>query len=137
MSEDYISWSEDLSIDDGPIDQDHQRLIGLINQINAAARADAEQEHIGTILCELADYSSFHFAREETLMTAIGYQNRTNHIEQHNNFIESLSDLIAAFERGALITSEILDFVVTWLILHVRVSDRDFGYHLKQHQRMF
>lgn len=135
MSETYITWSDDLAIDDGPIDADHRHLIGLINQIHVATQTEAPPDNISAILCDLADYSSFHFGREETLMTSVGYVNRVNHIEQHDNFIESLSDLIGAFERGAHISNEILGFVVTWLVLHVRVSDRDFGYHLKRHRQ--
>ena len=124
-----------MAVDGGSIDSDHRQLISLINRVYAAARAGVEPDDIANILCDLADYSSFHFNREERLMAVVDYDNLAAHIEQHNNFIESLSNLIAAFERGCLISSEILDFVVTWFVLHVRVSDRDFGFFLRQHQR--
>ena len=135
MSDQYVEWTEELAVDNGLIDSDHRQLIILINRVYAAARGGADQEHIGAILCDLADYSSFHFNREERMMAMIAYNNKEAHIEQHNNFIESLSNLIAAFERGCSVSSEILDFVVTWFVLHIRVSDRDFGFHLRQFQR--
>jgi hemerythrin-like metal-binding protein len=136
----YIEWTEALGVDGGAIDDDHRQLIALINRIYRAShldtestgRHDLEPEDIGDILCELAEYTTSHFGREEHLMSVISYPDRATHTEQHNAFIGKLSRLVALYEHGTVIAGELIEFVEAWLLQHIRISDRAFASYLEQ-----
>ena len=79
-----IVWSERYSVGISRIDEQHQRLIDLINDLHGAMLEKQEEPELSKILDGLAAYAVSHFATEETLMKK----------HKHSR------DVIAALEKG-------------------------------------
>ena len=59
-----IVWSNSYSVKVNQMDQEHQWLIYIINNLYAAMRAGRSNEAIGNILDELVTYTKTHFSHE-------------------------------------------------------------------------
>lgn len=54
------------------------------------------------------------------------------HVVEHWKFIQKLTRLIDAYERGRSdVLSELKEFLSEWLASHITVDDREFGDFLK------
>ena len=63
-----VNWTEAMSVDGGPIDETHQKLISLINRLHLVVNRGADCDSVSNILCELADYAGAGFLIEEKFM---------------------------------------------------------------------
>ena len=60
-----ITWNNMLSTGVTEQDNQHKKLIDLINQLNDAMQAGKGSEVLGKVLAELVNYTVFHFGYEE------------------------------------------------------------------------
>ena len=123
-----ITWSNMLST--GIIEQDnqHKRLIDLINQLNDAMKAGKGNEVLGKVLSELVNYTVTHFGYEEKLMAQYKYEDTPAHKAEHAKFVQTAGDLKKKFESGnAVITVEIMNFLRDWLTNHIMKTDKKLG----------
>ena len=68
MKDEYMSWSDDLSVGLQEIDEQHKILITLINRLfTEAIMQKADQSVVSKILNELVQYTIVHFSVEESL----------------------------------------------------------------------
>ena len=105
------------------IDDDHKKLIMLINKIfNLIVRGKYDLGDYNEVLNSLSSYVTAHFAYEEALMLENGYPNRDEHILDHKRFLKKIS----ALDREHL-TIDILSFLKVWLLTHIAVVDSDLG----------
>jgi hemerythrin len=111
------------------VDEQHHRLVDVINRFGdlVMRQEGASIEGMEAVFAELADYARYHFAEEETLMTAMRVDAR--HIEQHRqshaSFIDEVTQLhgsISADNRDA--AKSLLQFLTQWLAYHILGSDQ-------------
>ena len=126
-----VNWTEAMSVDGGPIDETHQKLISLINRLHLVVNRGADCDSLSNILCELADYAGAGFLIEEKFMNLCRYKERDQHIIEHWAFIDRLTIMIADFERGVEVGHELLMFLIRWMASHVKSRDYSFGAYLK------
>ena len=72
----FIDWADSYSVNVAEMDKQHQQLVSLINELHRAmmaARVESTLETVadevasmGKTLQELIDYTSYHFATEES-----------------------------------------------------------------------
>jgi hemerythrin-like metal-binding protein len=121
----YFEWNDSLSVNDPMIDNDHQVLIGMVNELHDAANLGKDYITLANILERLAVYTQEHFRREEDLMQAIAYPKYKAHKEQHRKLLERVTDLQQELNRAreivALETAELLRF---WLTSHILLKDK-------------
>ena len=121
-----IAWDTSLSVGIDAIDDDHKKLLDIINMLGSDT--EKSREELTAILNDLVDYTRYHFEREEDLMAQHGYASLEKHQEEHGFFIAKLMDL------GVMLESEDLDitreeasaFLSMWLTRHIRWSDFDY-----------
>jgi hemerythrin-like metal-binding protein len=70
----YFEWADDMVIDNGPIDEDHKKLVNLVNELHTATSVGRGQEVIEAIMSELITYTKDHLLREEQAMAALKFQ---------------------------------------------------------------
>ena len=123
-----ISWSSQLST--GIIEQDnqHKRLIDLINELNDAMQAGQSTQVMGKVLTELMNYTVFHFDYEEKLMAQYKYEDSIAHRAEHTKFVQTISDYMMNYDSGKEdISAEIMSFLRGWLTNHIMNSDKKLG----------
>ena len=119
-----MEWSPALAVGFAEIDRQHQRLIEIANELNAAMQSGSGARVVGQVLNELVDYTVKHFAYEEGLMKQHGYRERDDHLAKHKKLIEEVSAYKKQFEAGNTnITVELLGFVRDWLVKHILKTD--------------
>jgi hemerythrin len=122
-------WSSRLSVGVKAFDEDHARLIGLLNQLYDAVQARKGGEHLRPILDGLVRYVKGHFAREEQIMTLHGYPDRAAHKAEHDEFARRVLDVCARQETGkaSVLSAELLNVLASWLVTHIQGSDQGYG----------
>ena len=72
------------------------------------------------------------FALEERILYQSKYRRISDHVVQHWKFIQRLSAMTKAYERGNRgVTLEFREYVREWLSEHVSVDDQEFSNFLR------
>jgi hemerythrin len=124
-----IKWREELSIDRGPIDQDHHTLIAIINTFETVKPGPDATAKLADVLEKLEQYASMHFDREERLQRSVSFPYAQAHNQQHRLLIRSLAG--ARAELAAVRTDKELatfrlhmcGFLNDWLLDHIIQND--------------
>lgn len=120
-----IQWSNDLSVHIKEIDAQHKKLIQLINTLHDFMAMGKAKDVMGQTLAELVDYTVYHFSTEERLFQQHGYPGYAEHKAQHDELTRQAKELKAKFDKGdALITLDVMNFLVDWLNKHIIGSDK-------------
>ncbi|MBT5180286.1 MAG: hemerythrin, partial [Rhodospirillaceae bacterium] len=69
-----LIWLEKYSVGVEALDQQHQTIIGLINELNAEDRTGHTPDAVNRILDQLAGYVTSHFRTEEDYMERFDYE---------------------------------------------------------------
>ena len=80
-----IQWDESISLGVPQLDNDHKRLIQILNFIEAHQYDDVEAEAISIVIEQIREFASSHFRHEEEYMLKINYPEYRIHKEEHNN----------------------------------------------------
>ncbi len=131
----FMTWTKDLSVGVEILDEDHKKLIGIINQLHFGITAGHDREVLDAVLNELVDYIKFHFAREEGMLIKAGYEATSEHMMEHEKFIGQISSLQKRIRSSpvAMLDLELMDFLRDWLFSHIMVSDKGYAPRLKDH----
>ncbi len=68
-----VIWDETFSVGVEVIDEQHKKLFKMLNTMIEAENTSVNSEIISTVLTEMRQYASEHFALEEKYMLEYGY----------------------------------------------------------------
>lgn len=126
-----LAWDANYSIGVDTVDQQHRQLFEIINRFYDAWRSRAGRDALGRVFDELLEYTRYHFAEEERLMRETGYPGLAAHQRAHEELVTLVGRHRAQLEAGiAGVETQALEFLKTWLNIHVLEEDRDIGEHL-------
>jgi hemerythrin-like metal-binding protein len=126
----FFNWSENLSVCVKACDDDHKKLMEMLNRLYEGMKSRQGKEVVGKVLDDLISYTKFHFAREEEFFTRTGYP-AVEHKEQHRLLMKQAEDLQSRYKSGEnSISIETLDFLRDWLTIHIQGIDRKYSDHL-------
>jgi hemerythrin-like metal-binding protein len=130
----YFEWDKDLVIDDsGPIDQDHLKLIDLVNELHTATSQGRGQEVVRKIMGELMAYTKSHFSREEGIMEHAKFPQLATHKMLHAEFVNHMKKLQEKHDSGSqTVASQLSALVRDWLSIHIRERDKEFSFFQKK-----
>ena len=123
-----IPWDETYRVYIAELDQQHKKLIDLINNFQTAVDYSTGEEFERECLAAVVDYTRTHFVYEEGLMNEYGYPDFEAHKAQHQNMINKVDDLLADYEEHPERTMKnALDFLKQWLIRHINGTDKQYS----------
>ncbi|MFC1673864.1 bacteriohemerythrin [Pseudomonadota bacterium] len=125
---DKVVWTEDMSVGCDALDNDHKILVQALNDFIEALENDDGVFVTDGIFSVLVDYTNFHFAREEAILEACGYDDIVNHKKTHEDLKEQLLDCRRRYmlNSNAELEEEIREFLYNWLQTHILVKDMDY-----------
>src|SRR5208282_2513037 len=127
-----MTWTEKLSVGVVVLDEDHKKLVGMLNGLYDAMQAGQGRDSLGRILNELVQYTKFHFAREEKLFSQTGYAAAVPHKQEHDALTHQVLDVQQKYAAGASATLslDVMQFLKNWLVSHIQGSDQKYRPHL-------
>ncbi len=123
-----MPWKEEYSVQIRSIDEQHKKLVSLINHLHSAMKEGKGNAYVGMVVRELIRYTQTHFAYEEKLFSRYGYQGFTEHKAEHDRFIEEVSQFDQRLARGSVTLSmEVMNFLKGWLSGHILKTDKSYS----------
>ncbi len=130
-----IKWSDRLSVSFDQIDNEHKKLIDIINELNDGMAAGKSNDVLGKVLDNLIQYTAFHFKNEETMMQKYGYPDYDKHKAEHDELVKTAVELQTTFRAGtSRIGVQVMSFLKDWLQTHIKGTDMQLGAFLSQKQ---
>ena len=125
---DLITWSDKLNTGVPSVDEQHKKLVSMVNRMNHALLTGKANETVGRVLDDLIDYTASHFQHEERLMTTHDFPGYNEHKRQHDELKQNVLDLQRRFNEGsARLNVEVMVFLRNWLKGHIMGSDAAIG----------
>lgn len=135
-----IKWTQKMSVGVPELDDDHQGLLAVINELAAQSEGDADAAAMRRTVNWLLRYAQTHFAREHAVMTSCGFPMLSAHIDEHRRFVERVQQAIAALDsdpKGAAadIRDNLLSYLQRWWRQHILREDMKYRPFAEQNLR--
>lgn len=123
-----LNWNNSYSVNIAEIDNQHMKLVDLINRLFDAMKAGKGTEATGQILNELVTYTIYHFGYEEKLLASNQYPSLLTHKNEHLLLTKKVQELKAAqLKNSAVVTIETMNFLKDWLTNHIVKEDKKYS----------
>jgi len=123
-----FTWSEQFSLKIDSMDEQHKKLIDILNQFHDAMLQKKEDKKIGETLAELIAYTEFHFAEEEKLLQENGYPDLDNHKNEHDELRQKVTEFQREYVQGSqTVTDDVMFFLKDWLVNHILGVDKRYA----------
>lgn len=124
---DTIKWTDTFSVGVKEMNDQHKKLIGMINKLIEEQHTLTEPATIAELLTEMTDYARDHFRAEEYLMAEYGYENKDRQVRSHQTFIATTLEFMNVSEIGPNILSRaLLEYLKSWLTGHILNEDMQY-----------
>lgn len=130
-----FEWDDSIALGIPIIDEQHKALFGWINTLDEAVKSGDASEAVGEVIWNLITYVTEHFSEEERLMLSCNYPGLAAHREEHDRFVSRLRETQVEFISGQEISKNVLDFMVDWLVCHIKGTDQGYSrfIHKQEH----
>ena len=126
-----MEWNPSLSVKVKKFDDQHKKLVDLINQLHDAMKAGQGNDMLGVVLQSLINYTATHFKEEEKVMQANGFPEFAAHKAAHDALVKQVLDLQKKFQSGnAALTLSVMSFLKEWIVNHIQGTDKKYGVYL-------
>lgn len=125
----FMAWRPEFSVGIAVFDEEHKKLIAIINELHGAISAGARPEDLHGICDNLVEYALMHFRHEEMYFRDWDYPDAEAHTGRHSQLraeVFSFREQISGTDSGVL-AEEMMEFLRQWLTIHIMVDDRAFG----------
>ncbi|MBF0340324.1 MAG: bacteriohemerythrin [Magnetococcales bacterium] len=117
----------------GAIDDDHRKLVEIMNQLHGAMDRFEAPDRIAVHFNGLIDYTIWHFHHEERLMQLHGYPAMASHKRAHQSLISQVHAIRQKLvQEDASVPYELNAMLKSWLIDHIHKADNDLALFLRR-----
>jgi len=125
-----IDWRKEFSLGVPSVDHEHREMIELINRLFETlyqpGSAQASADFLGEIYARIAA----HFALEERLMRAQGYDDYPAHKADHERLLDDLRDIMDHQEDTGFEPAELSRRMSDWFTTHFKTHDARLHHQL-------
>lgn len=129
----YIDWCPSYSVHNSLLDEQHQQLFTIINELYNARYQKKSREQMIVAIRQLVEYTQKHFAEEERQMELIGFTGLAEHKAAHEKLTQKVIEIEQQFHdaRDGMV-GDLLGFLVSdWLLKHILDMDKQYVPYLK------
>jgi hemerythrin len=132
----YLKWSDRYSVQVVEIDEQHKKLISLINEMYDAMQVGKGREIIDNVIDEFVDYTDYHFNTEERLLLQYGYPSYADHKEMHDHIAKKARELKKTLDNGNKPSNiDVMLLMINWLNTHILEEDRKYIFYIAPKER--
>jgi len=122
-----ITWKEEYSVGVAEFDNQHKKLIDLMNQLHDAMKSGMSKQALAPILSELIDYTKTHFGNEERMFSLHKYSDLNTHKREHEKLTQQVVEFQKDFQEGKTsISIDVMNFLRNWLVGHIAGVDKKY-----------
>jgi hemerythrin-like metal-binding protein len=124
-----LIWTDEMTVGNAKIDNDHKYLISIINTIETALNCEVSAQVLSAYVAQLIDYSHAHFKREEAYQAEIKYPFQDAHKNEHKVLLEQIKQiqkdlqLHADTEVYIYTTPGLVNILSDWFMNHFKYND--------------
>lgn len=126
----YIEWFDKLATGLEEVDNQHKKLVDIINELYDTLRKGLVGPNIDKIFHELVGYAIYHFDTEEELMNKHNYPGYAHHKEEHDRFKDIIKEFLEEKDYKRGYSLDLLIFLRDWLVKHIIVVDKKMGAYI-------
>ncbi len=128
-----LQWTDELQVDISRFDEQHKRLIALVNEVHDAMLTGKGRAVVGDVLDELIEYTDKHFTLEESTLTKHEFPECVSHRAEHQKLLATARELQEKHKAGSLaVTVEVLEFLKQWITEHIKKCDKKYSAYLRE-----
>jgi hemerythrin-like metal-binding protein len=123
-----INWTNNFSVKVDKFDEQHQKLIDILNHLYDSMSNGEGSKVLGQLLKELIDYTQYHFSAEEDAFKRYNYPEESEHRKAHRELLDKALELQEKHASGELsITIDVLNFLNDWVQNHILKMDKNYA----------
>lgn len=129
----WIPWLADYEIGVRQIDDQHEELFRMFNELMEAIWDGRGKDALKNVLDFTAEYTATHFATEEDFMLRHDYPGYTEHRRVHEAFKGDVAQFIREYKRNGVNTEMVVKTISDlgqWTRDHIRDMDQELGQYL-------
>ena len=133
----FMDWNSSYSIGVDIFDEEHKKLVAIINALHDALETDTGNDALLAICDRLVEYTLLHFRHEEMYFEECAYPEAAEHTAKHS----ALRREVFVFRKRAMeeefsgVARELAVFLRDWYAVHILVEDAKYAHHLQQRQK--
>ena len=129
-----FEWKDDYSVNIAAMDEQHKKLVALLNDLDLAVESGKDEEALTTTFDGLMDYVLTHFKSEEELMKKYDYPHIEDHRQAHIGLTLKVVELKKNHDAYHFQDSarQVIMFLTTWLLGHIMGVDKRYGVFLNK-----
>jgi hemerythrin-like metal-binding protein len=127
----FVNWDDSALVGVGEIDEQHQRLVELINALGEDLKSIQPRERVQATLEELVRFTREHFEAEERLLEAYAPDQLERHRRSHRRLLEDLESLASGVDGQSMALT--MRYLQDWLFAHIDAADRPLAQALNAH----
>lgn len=123
----FISWDSTFSVGVEILDEQHRKIIRLLNRIDSDPDADVRSETVSELLNDLVLYAREHFKTEEELMEKCGYPDFEKHKAMHKAYrVKVVSFCAETTSHQETVPQDLKEFLHDWWVDHILKVDMKY-----------
>lgn len=134
-----MKWTHDLDTSIAEVDFQHKHLINLINELEDLGNQTDPQIRTFSLRItfeKLIEYTIYHFALEEELMSRSKFPQFEAHKKDHALFRSRLEKMGEQVQNGSDVSQDVLDLIQSWWKGHIRGADQKFSAFYLQNNKV-
>lgn len=141
MADNLIEWTSDFETDVLEIDNQHRKLVDLLNNLYQHFQEDeTNKDYLIKLVDELYEYTDYHFESEEKFYQKKNSEEKQTkkHIQEHKKFLTSILSYKRKLSNSEEdFTLDLMFFLKDWIIEHILYSDKKFINFIKKDNNPF
>lgn len=120
-------WNESYSVGVKELDQQHQKIFGIINRLYEIMESPDIARELPSIIDECIEYSNYHFETEEKYFRQFDYEEAEQHVQIHDDYRRHTAEFLANYQKSSVSFSfGILDYLEKWWMDHINKLDKRY-----------
>lgn len=120
-----IKWSDEYSVKNFMIDEQHKKLFELANIADNMIGKQTDPAEIKKMLAALFEYMRTHFQDEEAYMESIQYPSIETHREKHRQIVAEMTGLVRNMKFD--FKQQLVIIMEQWLLKHILQEDMRYA----------
>jgi hemerythrin len=132
----FFEWTDELSIGVEQIDNQHKKLVSIVNDFHENVDKDSGETAVRKTLKDLVHYVQTHFADEEKVMEKYNYPQLEFHRRMHEGLTDSVFKYVEKLQIGQkIINLDMAIFLKGWLENHIAETDKKIGIFIDEQNK--